>query len=251
MSGADTTKAARLVYKALHTTLVAENDLEYRELLALYRADAEFVECVRQIAEGLELKVLDFTERGLVVVPTSRDSRFAFRLTDIRTGMPVEQKAALLLAHVAIASVFFPTTEGLEDETYTPRPASVAQFRDALYGLARRLKETDGTGVDMREELAPGWEYITSLPVAVPAAQRASLNSVVGIVRFALGYMTQNGLLLLNRDADDDTATYTQRYRLRVQLREVALRKLFEVAQCSVRERTAEASDNAGASLRE
>lgn len=238
MSDPDIRSAARLVYKALHTTLVAENDIEYRELLALYRAVPEFSRMVEQIAEGLELKVSDFTERGLVVVPASRDSRFAFRLQDIRTGMPVEQKAALLLAHVAIASVFFPTTEGLEDEGYIPRPASVAQFRDALYGLARRLKETERASIEMTEELAPGWNYITSLPVAVPTAQRAAANSVVGFVRLALSYMTQNGLLLLNRDTGDDTAIYTPRHRLRVQLRELALRQLFEIAQRAAREGT-------------
>lgn len=236
MSGPDVKQATRLIYKALHTTLVAENDVEYRELLALYRAEPEFAKIVAEIAEGLELRVSDFTERGLVVVPSSRESRFAFRLTDIRTGMPAEQKAALLLAHVAIASVFFPTTEGLEDESYTPRPTSVAQFRDALYGLARRLKESGGDGIEMAEALSPGWEYITSLPVAVPTAQRAAFNSVVGFVRLALGNMTQNGLLLVNRDTGDDAALYTPRYRLRVQLRELALRRLFEVAQRAVRE---------------
>jgi hypothetical protein len=236
MSPPDAKRAARLVYKALHTTLVAENDLEYRELLALYRADPDFANVVGEIAEGLELRVSDFTERGLVVVPASRESRFAFRLTDIRTGMPAEQKAALLLAHVAIASVFFPTTEGLEDEGYAPRPASVAQFRDALYGLARRLRETEGGGAEMAQELAPGWEYITSLPVAVPSAQRAAFNSVVGFVRLAVGNMTQSGLLRLDRDTGDDAALYTPRYRLRVQLRDLALRRLFEIAQRAVRE---------------
>lgn len=248
MSAADGKKAARLVYKALQTTLVAENDLEYRELLALYRADPEFAKLVGDLAEGLELRVSDFTERGLVVVPASRESRFAFRLTDIRTGMPPEQKAALLLAHVAIASVFFPNTEGLEDEGYTPRPASVAQFRDALYGLARRLKETEGAGVEMVPELAPGWEYVMSLPVAVPTAQRAAFNSVVGFVRLAVSHMTQSGLLLPNRDTGDDAASYTPRYRLRVQLRELALRRLFEIAQRATRE-GAEVSDNASSPL--
>lgn len=51
-------------------------------------------------------------------------------------------------------------------------------------------------GIEMAEALSPGWEYITSLPVAVPTAQRAAFNSVTGFVRLALGNMTQNGLLL-------------------------------------------------------
>lgn len=100
----------------------------------------------------------------------------------------------------------------------------------------------------MVPELAPGWEYVMSLPVAVPTAQRAAFNSVVGFVRLAVSHMTQSGLLLPNRDTGDDAASYTPRYRLRVQLRELALRRLFEIAQRATRE-GAEVSDNASSPL--
>jgi hypothetical protein len=44
--------------------------------------------------------------------------------------------------------------------------------------------------------------------------------------------MLQNGLVRLDREADDDTAVmYTPTHRLRVQLRELALRRLYEMAQ--------------------
>ncbi|WP_198030905.1 hypothetical protein [Cupriavidus sp. amp6] len=64
--------AAKLVYKALHTNLSPANDAQYRELLDLYRADAKFATDVRDIAEGMELSVLDFSERGLVQHPVNR-----------------------------------------------------------------------------------------------------------------------------------------------------------------------------------
>ena len=227
--------AARLVYKALHTTLSPVNDLEYRELLATYRADPTFAAQVRDVAAGMELSILDVSERGLIVVPTSQDSRFAIRMTDIRTGMGVEQKAALLLAHVAVAAAFFPTTDGLDDDNYTPPPASVAACRDALHALARRLKESSDLPPDIPLELAPGWEVVASMPVIVPASQRASVNSVVGVIKLALSHMQQNGLVRLDRDAVDDAAmTYTSTHRLRVQLREVALRRLYELAQKAI-----------------
>ncbi len=53
--------------------------------------------------------------------------------------MTPDQKAALVLAHIAIAAAFFPTTDGLDDDNYSPPPASVATCRDTLYALARRL----------------------------------------------------------------------------------------------------------------
>jgi hypothetical protein len=232
--------AARLTYKALHPTLSPVNDPEYRELLALYRSDTGFQTQVQDVATGLELMVLDATDRGLIVVPTSRDSKFAIRMQDIRQQMTVEQRAALVLAHVAIAAVFFPTTAGLEDDNYTPPPSSVAQCRDALHALARRMKDAGSVSNEAATpELTPGWELIAAMPVALPGAQRASPNSVVGLVKMALSNMQQSGLVRLDHDAEDDASqTYTPTYRLRVQLRELAMRRLFDLAQAVVRGET-------------
>lgn len=229
--------AARLTYKALHATLSPVNDPEYRELLALYRADASFQAQVQDVAVGLELMVLDASERGLIVVPASPESKFAFRMQDIRVQMSVEQRAALVLAHVAVAAVFFPTTAGLEDDNSAPPPASVAQCRDALHALAMRMKDAGSESSEpLGPELAPGWALISAMPVAVPGALRASPNSVVGLVKMALLNMQQNGLVRLDQDSDEDASlTYTPTYRLRVQLRELAMRRLFDLAQTVVR----------------
>lgn len=52
--------------------------------------------------------------------------------------------------------------------------------------------------------------------------------------------MAQSGLVRLDRDAEDETAaTYTPTFRLRVQLRELALRRLYEMAQLATTERKA------------
>lgn len=61
--------AGRLLYKALQTTLAPANDLEYRDLLAQYRADPHFAQQVTEFAQGMELTILDVSERGLIVVP--------------------------------------------------------------------------------------------------------------------------------------------------------------------------------------
>jgi len=45
-------EATRLLYKALHRSLTPANDLEYRELLAKYRADGAFAEAVEEAASG-------------------------------------------------------------------------------------------------------------------------------------------------------------------------------------------------------
>jgi hypothetical protein len=226
--------AACLVYKAIQPALSPVNDPQYRELLDLYRADSGFAIMVDEVADGLELSVLDFSERGLVVVPTSRESKFAMRITDLRANLKPGQKAGLVLAHVAVAAAFYPTTSGLEDDSFVPPPASLAQFRDTLLALARRLKD-GAEEADYEEtpgELASGWELICAMPLMLPGAQRASPASVTGLISLALLHMVAGGLVRVDREADDETqVTYTPTHRLQVQLRELTLRRLFEIAQ--------------------
>ncbi len=227
--------ASRLVYKAIQPTLSPVNDAQYRELLDLYRADPGFAAMVGDVAEGLELVVLDFSERGLVVVPASRESKFAYRLTDLRSSsLKSDQKAGLLLAHIAVAAVFYPTTDGLENDSFIPPPANLARFRDTLLALAKRLKDDAGE-LDLKEvpvELAPGWELICSLPLTVPGGQRSTLASVSGLIGIALSHMATSGLLRVDREsADDEQRTHTPTHRLQVQLRELTLRRIFELAQ--------------------
>jgi len=229
--------ASRLIYKALHPSLSPINDSDYRELLALFRGDTEFRRHSEDIAIGMQLQILEASEmRGLIVVPASRESRFAVRLSDIRsTGMDVPQKAALVLAHITIAAVFFPTTDALDDDSYTAPPATIATCRDTLYGLAKRLQEASELPPDIPVELAPGWKAICAMPEAMREGQRASTSSGAGVVKLALNQMTANGLIRLDRGEEDEaSAAYTATHRLRVQLRELALRRLFEMAQMTV-----------------
>ncbi len=225
--------AARLVYKALHTNLSPVNDPEYRELIALARALPEFRQQVEDVACGMELQILDISEmRGMTAAASTPESRFAMRLSDIRVGMDVQQKCALVLAHVAIAAVFFPTTDVLDDDSYTPPPASIAACRETLYALAKRLKETQELPQEIPIDLAPGWEAICAMAPAMRDGQRASVASIAGVTKIALNQMAANGLVRLDRGGDDDASTaYTATHRMRVQLRELALRRLYEMAQ--------------------
>lgn len=103
-----TVEATRLVYKALQLGLSPAADTDYRVLLGRYRADSAFAGAVQDAAAGLELMVLDVSERGLILAPSSRESRFAMRLADIRQNLTPEQRVSLVLAHLAVCAVFLP-----------------------------------------------------------------------------------------------------------------------------------------------
>lgn len=222
-------EASCLIYKALSVHNSPASDAEYRELLARYRADKEFAEQVHGVAAGLQLTILDVSERGLVIAPNGKESRFAIRLSDMRKSMNEDQKVALVLAHLAIGAVFFPTTDFLEDEGRTPFPATLGQMRDKLTGVTQRLSEAADSDDYPTEELRPGWSLLKSLPTAIPEAERASLSSVEGIVRLVLNRMLEYGLVRKeDKDDIDEKATFTPTHQLRVQLRELTLPRLFQ-----------------------
>lgn len=220
--------AARLIYKGLTPNLVPQNDPDYVQLIAHWRADPSFQDLVENVALGLELRVLDVTERGIVVVPTSQDSRFAVRLGDLRDVMKEDERAAMLLAITAIAAVFYPTTDVLEDDHQSRPPATLAQFCDTLVALARKLEDDHDAEDDLYQT---GWQHVLGLPRTLPGAERASLRSVEGLMKITIARLTEHSLLTRQSAQDDAQATYGARHRLRVQLRELGLRRMFELAR--------------------
>lgn len=227
-------EANRLLYKALNLTGSPSTDAEYRELLYKFRADTTFSLVVQEAAIGLELQILDVSERGLIVAPTSKESRFSLRMVDLRAQLNVEQKVALAMAHLAISAVFFPTTDRLDDDAKAPLPATLARFRDTLLGVVNRLSDAQDPAEADRaaDELAPGWQHLKRLPAVNPKAERASYSSVDGFVRIAVNRMVEYGLLRVAREGEDEAQSlYTATHRLRVHLRELTLPRLFHLTR--------------------
>ena len=231
-------EATRLLYKAMHLTASPSTDAEYRELLYKFRADPSFSSAVQEVAIGMELIILDVSERGLIVAPSSRESRFSLRMSDLRQQLSTEQKVALAMAHLAIAAVFFPTTDRLDDDAKAPLPAALARFRDTLLSLVNRLSEAQASDevASAAEELVPGWQYLKRLPPVNPKAERASASSVEGFVRIAVNRMLDYGLLRTYRESEDEAQSlYTATHRLRVHLRELTLPRLFNLTRDAVK----------------
>lgn len=221
--------ASRLLYKALQINLSPANDAEYRELLARYRGNPVLKQVFAEVAEGMQLQVLDVSERGLIVAPTGKESRFSLRMSDLRKQlMSEEQKVATALCMLAISAVFYPTQELLDDESRFPIPARVPKFRDSLLVLAERMKEQDGDDNLVIEEMRPGWGYILQIAPMQPERPN-SISSVDGLIRMVLRQMKESGLVTATRgDDDDDSRDFTPTHRLRINLRERTLPRLFD-----------------------
>ncbi|MCL6692418.1 hypothetical protein M8R19_27410 [Pseudomonas sp. R3.Fl] len=227
----DSREASTLIYKSLGANNSPRNDAEYRELLAKYRADREFSETVKGMAEGLELKILDVSERGMVIAPFGKESRFSIRLADLRRNMTEEQKVAMVLTHLAIGAAFYPTTDFLDDESRTPWPVTMGQIRDSLSTIAHGLQRAAEGDSYQAEQLRPGWSLLVDLPPTIPGAERASLNSLEGMVKVCLTRMQDYGLVRKEGKEDiNETTTFTPTHQFRVQLRELTLPRLFQAA---------------------
>lgn len=212
--------AARLIAKGLQVRAVPANDKEYRDLLALYEGQSPFRDLVQDIALGLSLSVLSATARGLILMPADGDSRFAFRLGDMRLGMTMEEKALVVLIHTAIAAQFYPTGESLDDEMYNAPPVTERQTLSVLKTICQHLAansaaETQG----LPKELEPGWQSVLLKPEARPDQQRRTVSTLEGLVSIVFRRLQDAGLVRCEED-DGLNSRYTANWRLTVQLRE-------------------------------
>ena len=147
--------AATLVYKGLQPKLVVSKDKEYRELLTRYESNSAWRSMVQDIAIGMGLQTLAVNPEGAFFAPASNKSRFAMRLQDIRLGMAPEEKAIMVLTHVAVAALFYPTAERLNDDSYTPPAVDEAETLSLLKTLCARLAaQTDAQRQDVPKELS-------------------------------------------------------------------------------------------------
>lgn len=218
--------AARLVYKGLQPKLVPANDKEYRDLLALFEARPEFRSMVDQVAIGLELYGLDISPNGAVFVPASADSRFAFRLSDIKLGMSPEEKAQMVLVHIAIAALFYATAEKLSDDAYAAPPVSEAQTVDALKAICLEFsRRADSETLGLPKELGPGWQSLLAKPESRPEQLRKTTGTLDGLVSAVFRQLHDNGLVRL--DSEEGSPRYTATWRYTVQLRELIVNAMF------------------------
>jgi len=237
MSNSESRDAAALLYKAMGAYASPGSDVEYRHLLARYRADSAFSEVVNGIAAGMELAILDVSERGLVIAPSGKKSRFSIKIGDLRLNMGEREKVAMVLVHMAIGTVFYPTTDHLEDEGRTPFPSSLTDIREKVVGIANQLRVAAEGDSYPAEELRPGWSLLLDLQEVMPDASRASMSSVHGIVKVCLMRMLTYGLVRKEgREEIGDKTVFTPTHQLRIQLRELTLPNLYRVTAESAAE---------------
>ena len=225
-------KAVLLLNKGLSPRASAlRGDVEYRQLLAHWRADPEFRQLVDDLAPMLGLRVIDVLDHAIVLAPSGLESVFAATLTDLRPGLGEMPRGALALTHIAIAATFFPTAAALTgaQDDFAEVSATPARVAAVLREHCGRLEAEAGDDPDLAEAgLAEAWRELARLPDARPdGTQRAGLSSLAGMVKLVLNQLQEHGMVqTLDDTAEGETYVPTPRYRL--QVRELAANELFD-----------------------
>jgi hypothetical protein len=222
----DVADAARLLGFACRPRAYVGREGGYAELLNRYRTDEEFHDLFDALASGLELRVLDVTDRALLV-GAALDSPFAFRLGEYRKGDELDRRVLRGLIVLGIAAFCFPTQRSLED---TGLPSLTARevddfLRAACEELRKRPQQTpdDEPGLDLAWQL-----YLRQPEVKGTDRRRRSQSATVDLIEQTLLDFVDWGLV-----AEETGLGGVRRFRglprLRVQVREMASQYAFSV----------------------
>ncbi|MEV6598103.1 hypothetical protein AB0M36_14660 [Actinoplanes sp. NPDC051346] len=238
-----TADAARLIGYGLRPKLVPARDDVYRSLVLRARTDDEFIAAVQAVASGLDLVVLEISERSGIVVGSVEDSVFAVKMTDYarRTGGEGKASERVLhaLAHLGAATLAFPRPADLANETYLGRISvdGVDAFvREAASRLAEKAADSDegDTAVD-QPGLESAWHvYTRRARTGSTGDGRALASSTTGIVGKALTFLADQGLLV--RTGNDRRGTFRTTPRYRVHVREAGVVMFDELLRLGITE---------------
>lgn len=220
--------AGRLLSKALDAKRTPANDNDYRELLRHYAGNPDFRDLFNGMTKGLQLMVLSVDEDGAFLAPASSDSPFAVGIGDLRaTNLKPEQRALMVLIHMTIAGLFYPTADKLFDETYDAPPVTERQIAVFLRDMCGSVRAAAGSELpDYPRELEPAWLLLQGMPEALPDQQRRSINTLEGLIGEVCKQLQDAGLI--RQDADEGSPRYGATRRMAAQLRHNSVELMFK-----------------------
>ena len=226
VSRRDVADAARLLGFACRPRAYVGRDGGYAELLDRYRTDEEFHEVFDAMASGLDLRVLDVTDRALLV-GAELHSPFAFRLGEYRKGDELDRRVIRGLIVLGIAAYCFPTQRSLED---TGLPALTARdVDDFLRAACEELRKRPPASPDDEPGLDLAWQlYLRQPEVKATDRRRRSQSATVDLIEQTLLDFAEWGLVV-EESGVGGVRRFRGLPRLRVQVREMASQHAFSV----------------------
>lgn len=212
--------ATRLLMLSMTSGVNATQNKEYQGLLQRYGVEPDFRSCVQQAAEGMDLRILESDIRNLYLRAETKDSVFAYRLSDIRTYQP-QQRVAYFLCAISLAATFFPDVHSLTSSgALSPltRKELHAALNEHIVALTKASAQANTVLTD--STLKTGLDILQALPVSglKAAAQRATLNSRNGILELVMNDMKEQGFLRIEDQSTTDSEQVYPTHKFRQHL---------------------------------
>jgi hypothetical protein len=222
----DVADAARLLGFACRPRAYVGREAGYAELLNRYRTDEDFGEVFDAMASGLGLRVLEVTDRALLV-GAEIDSPFGFRLGEYRKADELDRRVLRGLIVLGIAAYCFPTQRSLDD---TALPSVTAREVDHFLRAAceeLRKRSAGAPDADVEPGLDLAWQlYLRQPEVKGTDRRRRSQSATVDLIEQTLQDFVEWGLV-----TEETGVGGVRRFRglprLRVQVREMASQQAF------------------------
>lgn len=211
--------AARLLMMSMTAGVNATQNKEYQLLLQRYNGEPEFRAVVQQAAEGMDIHILESDVRNLYVRAETKDSVFAYKLTDIRTYSP-QQRIAYFLCTISLAASFFPDVHSLTSSG-SLAPLTKKELHDALSEHIASLDKAQDHLVFKDSVLKTGLDILKALPVITMTASsssRARLNTRTGILELVINDLKDQGFLRIDDKSNSELVSIYPTHKFRQHL---------------------------------
>ena len=206
--------ATRLLMMSMTPGINATQNKEYQGLLQRYMGVPEFMTTVQEAAIGLDLRIIEVDIRNLYLRAETKDSVFAYRLSDLRQFQP-QQRVAYFLCIVSLAATFFPDVQSL-----TGSGSLAALTRKELHDALGEHLALFANANLAEAPLKNGVEILQALPAMPLKASKAQrfrggLTSRSGVLELVMGDLRDQGFLRLDEKASPElTQVYpTHKFR--------------------------------------
>lgn len=234
----DAFQAARLLQWGLRSKARPVQEPEYRELVQRYFDNTEFRTLVRQMADGLGLRVLEANEHGLFLSPMP-ESVFAFRPADFRPGRSsAEERLLVGLVQIAIAATIFPRQRDLDEPSQVARqPVTVEEIDTNVRAICDSYAHAAASNGDPdASEIGQGMEeawriYQKRVSVAQTKGGGQGRRTTHHLIRQTLDRLCELGCF--TREGDDRPA-FRPTMRYQVAVKEMAAAEMFRRVQDAI-----------------
>jgi hypothetical protein len=240
--------AGRLLQWGLRPAARPIQEPEYHELVNHYLDHPSFQTALQHLADGLGLRIVDVSERGLVLAPLP-DSVFAMTPSAFRVrSQTTDERLLDGLVEIGIAATVYPRPGDLvEDATIARPPVSVDDVEQTIRQVCATLSaatkgQPDPVGQDIRSGLFEAWRVYEARPSARETPDgRQGVGTTRRLIETHLEKLRELGCF--TRTTRQGVTAYQPTWRYQVQAQQFAASELFQAVQELLRTPTETAAE--------